>query len=284
MDYAEQLIFLTFGFIYLSMIFVTYSFQYYKILSSKITDGISHTSMIIGNISSVCSLSNTLIFFFTTIKKCPEVGIIDCINSSLGLFQIICQFICYIILYLIFSIYYRSPKKTVKVSRLESLPVETEYTELNDVDERYMVRNGGISFLVSIASDSILIGLTVGLLSVDDWNGYNENAIIMFARTIGVIGTISVVLQYFPQIKRLYINKNPGTVSKVTYILLAIGNLISFFYLIMESASDFTTWTPYLLSFMLQMVIFSQIIYYENRLKKLSEMYHISYDGSDNSE
>lgn len=270
---GEQLFLLVFGFIYLSMIFITYMFQYFNILKNKNVEGISHRTMIIGNISSICTLVNSLIFFFSIFKKCNDIGYINCINSSLGLYQIICQFICYIILYLLFSIYRPSISPNENNNQeIRSIldDVETGYQNKENIS--IYKRPAVLSFLCSLCFDIILLSITISLLSTNDWNGNIDNNIINFAKAMGIIGSISVVIQYLPQIQRLYINKNPGSVSKITYIFLAIGNIICFSYLISEPYSDVTTWISYLIAFVLQLFIFLQIIYYEKRLKKINSL------------
>jgi len=330
---TDQLFLLIFGFVYLSMIFITYMFQYFSILKNKNVDGISHRTMIIGNISSICTLINSLIFFFSLFKKCYDIGYINCINSSLGLYQIICQFICYIILYILFSIYYISPQEIgdntmINYNNMDDLhqPITQESTfskyyshminisfygcfkqkvnnernsqTLNSEDlesniqydsgengvssshiinKKRIIRVGVLSFLVSIILDSILLSITISLLSTNNWNGNLNLSIINYAKAMGIIGTISVVIQYLPQIQRLYINKNPGAVSKITYTMLSIGNIICFAYLFSEPASDITTWISYVMAFILQFCIVGQIIYYEIRLKRLSRQFPIDY-------
>lgn len=262
-----------FGLIFIFLIFVTYSFQYLKIIKNKNVKSISHKSILIGNISNICILINTLIFYFPIIKECSYIEYINCINSSIGLYQMISQFICYILLYYLFALYYKTNENNANYNLIN----------YNSINDDYNKKNSNISmlsFAISMLLNIIILIITILLLSLNNWENYENILIITYGRTMGILGTIFIIIQFLPQIYKLYINKCQGSLSKITSFLLAIGNIIPFFYIIISSTSDVTTYLPYIISFILQSIIFCQIVYYEKKTKKQNEILSSFYRNS----
>jgi len=261
----QELSMLTLGIVYLVAVFITYVFQYGKIIHSKSVKGISSKFIIIGNLASVTSFMNSLVFYFVVLSDCPQLDLVECLNHSLGLFQIASQFLCFLILYGLYVFYYQPPTlRDFGVSYRNS----DGYGSLNNDSEdrfsvevrcsRYACLHLGVSLLVNAG----LASLTVGLLSLNNWHGYEEDTVIAYGRTLGILSVIAVGMQYGPQMIKLYETKEPGSISAVTYLLLTTGNFISFFYLIMQDSADVTTWLPYLFSFCCQAVIVVQVVWY----------------------
>ena len=269
---------------YLLTIFITYTFQYIKIYKTKSVTGISPSFLVLGNISSVTSFMNSLIFYFVVIHECFTIDIVECINKMLGLYQIGSQYLCFMIFYVMFVFYYRTNVVNVypDFENLVQPLLSNENGNSNGnnrISEHH--RRGYIVyyFIGMVLVDIILISVTVGLLSRNVWHGNDD--LIIFARALGIISTLSVVTQYVPQIYSLYLTKNAKNLSVVTYILLAGGNFVSFLYLTFQSASDSTTWLPYLICLIMQSLLCVQIIYYEQRSRHLNVSIQYDRDNSD---
>jgi len=264
---SAEISLLAMGLCYLTSIFATYMFQFVKHIRNKSVDGINPHFMLIGNISSVCSFINSLIFYFSVIHECFEIDLILCLNKSLGLYQIGSQYLCYLILYLIYAILYRIP-----------VHIMDSETALFLAPHQIKRKRGFIIlyYFLAMLGNIVLLTITLILLSKNNWHGDQE--LINYARVFGIIATVAVVLQYLPQIRELYMKKNAKNLSVVTYILLAVGNFISFFYLTMQEASDVTTWISYLVCMLVQCTMIMQIIHYERRRKILERTHSLQYD------
>jgi len=270
---------LIFGIVYIFIIFITYSFQYSNIIINKNVEGITNSFMILGNISSITSLMNALIFYFYIVKDCNIREIIECINKSLGLYQISTQFICYNILYCLY-IYYVGNLKIIQDQlndfiydnnhiytshQFTSTIQNTNYSNNFIQVTTYKYK---ICFIFSLFFNFSLIAVTIGLISINDWTGYDLPEVIIYAEVLGYLCAFFVIMQYIPLIYQLYKNKRPGILSPVTYIFLSIGNIISFIFLFSQQNSHFTTWLPYIICFSLQFTIYLQIIYYKYKNKR----------------
>lgn len=263
---------LAIGICWLASIFITYIFQYIKIIKYHSVEGISSHFMILGNVSSITAFMNSLVFYLSVFRECPTIDPIECLNRSLGLYQIACQFICFIILYVLFVIFYKSTiHHTYNTFSSTPPPSEPLLPQLSGRKRHLPL------FVVSLTVDILLIMVTIIILQRNAWTGDDDVGYI-YARTLGLISTMAVIGQYTPQIFKLYQIKHPRTLSIITYILLSVGNFVSFFYLVMQDASDFTTWMPYAISLLLQVILVAQIVYYNHRTERLSTI--INYSGS----
>lgn len=260
------------GMFYLLVIFVTYAFQYGKVYKTKSVSGITPSFFVLGNISSVTSYMNSLIFYFAVIHECFHIDVIVCINKMLGLYQIGFQYLCFMLFYILFVFYYRV-----------TIPISHNYGSLSTSVVIAAERNtrGYIvhQFVILLIFNVTLISTIVGLLSRNDWHG--DKDLIVTARILGIISTVTVLVQYIPQIYSLYKTKNAKNLSIPTYTLLSCGNLVSFIYLAAQSVSDFTTWLPYLVCFIVQASLSAQIIYYEKRRHQLNSSIQYDQDDSD---
>ena len=284
---------------YLLTIFVTYTFQYVKLYRTKSVTGITPYFLILGNIASVTSLMNSLIFYFSTIHDCFDIILIDCVNRMLGLYQIASQYLCFMIFYFMFVYYYRQqtspynqhsqPFASTQTTSLMSQQQQQQTYHSIAGGHRSSNKRGSIPYqwLAVCLFNIVLMVVTVALLSQDDWMGYQQ--LISYSRALGIIGTVTVVLQYAPQIHSLYQTKHASNLSATTYVLLCCGNLVSFMYLVITTATDMaaadvTTWLPYLVCFLMQLVMVVQIIYYTRRTQQQYSAAGIQYDRENSSD
>jgi uncharacterized protein with PQ loop repeat len=115
-------------------------------------------------------------------------------------------------------------------------------------------------FIIVVIFDITLITATLVFISSDNWTGYL--GLTTFAAVLGYASTICVLIQYIPQFYTLYKTKNSKNLNVVTYLTLAIGNTVTFIYLLYQQAANYTTWLPYLIEAAVQLILSAQIIYY----------------------
>lgn len=226
------------GLFYLIIIFVTYSFQYGKIIKNKNVIGISQHYLILGNLCSGTSLVNTLIFYHKVMRDCSVT--IECVTKMIGFYQIVSQFLCFNIFYIMYLYYYR------------------------DSEERRCSKTKNLYYALSSLLIIISLSIAIGLLSINNWNGSEIPGVIYYGRFLGIASTIFVFIQYLPQIHKIYHTKSSGALSSITVILIGTGNFVSFGYLLWQGTSDVTTWFPYLTCFILQFIMAFMMVYYDN--------------------
>lgn len=297
------------GSAYLLVIFLTYTFQYIRLLRTGSVVGINPYFMILGNLSSVASLLNSLIFYFVVIHECFDIVLIDCINRMLGLYQIAAQYLCFMIFYAMFVYYSRRQVSAVAtladaksaISPLASINYQAIGGSYDRSHSSHCCRTpsnccrgqgrrGWVPLQLGLVLlvNAILVTITVVLLSTDDWMGYQQ--MTTYGRVLGGVSTVAVMIQYLSQIYSLYQTKYAHNFGVTTYIMLCCGNLTSFLYLMVSTAvshgrADVSTWLPYLVCFLLQLVLVIQIIYYNRRNRGLYSTSTagaiIQYDQSD---
>lgn len=83
----------------------------------------------------------------------------------------------------------------------------------------------------------------------------------IYNKTLGLLGTISIILQWSPQIVTTFLHKGPGALSPITLSINAPGSMVTALSLILAKKS-FSLWLPYVLSGAQQFVIVSIIAWF----------------------
>ena len=250
------------GISYISVIILTYLFQFVVIIRSKHIEGISSLFLFLGNIASICSVGNAIVFYFDTLQKCMYISHQECFNYVSGLLQFIVSFICIIIFQSIYIYYYLYNSSS-------------RFFIDHTVAIRRCISSKSIDlFVISILMDAVLIIMIISMLSIDDWTGNNNIMTIKFARALGYFSVVAVSLQYLPQIYTIYRLKKNGSLSLITLILLMIGNIFCVGYFIYQGVSDYTTWLSFAVCGFLLLVLVIEILYYRFTVTEHSEQTH----------
>lgn len=83
----------------------------------------------------------------------------------------------------------------------------------------------------------------------------------IFNNVMGLIGTISIILQWSPQIVTTFLHKGPGALSPITLSINAPGSMVTALSLIL-ARKTFSLWLPYVLSGAQQFIIVAIIAYF----------------------
>lgn len=90
----------------------------------------------------------------------------------------------------------------------------------------------------------------------------------IYNKVLGLTGTISIILQWSPQIVTTFLHKGPGALSPITLSINSPGSMLTAISLI-AAGKSFSLWLPYVLSGAQQAVIVGLILYfYCTRSKK----------------
>lgn len=84
----------------------------------------------------------------------------------------------------------------------------------------------------------------------------------IYNKILGLIGVITIILQWSPQIVTTFLHKGPGALSPITLSINAPGSMLTAFSLITGKKSA-SVWLPYVLSGTQQAIIVALIIYFK---------------------
>lgn len=203
---------------------ITYFPQYYSLIKSKHSKGISELSLFILNIGSACLAANSFILNWFKFQCYSNCSFWLCTANLLSLFQIIIGWIVVFPLYLIFVRY--------KIKHSEN-------RILYDL----------VYFIVYTVF--ILIMILVGLFEkVKD----NIEFFQISAYSLGIISMICTCIVWMPQIIKLIRTKEQGNLSLLMFILQTPGNILIIFFQLLYHQS-ITTWGTYAISFAEQLTI-----------------------------
>jgi len=124
-------------------------------------------------------------------------------------------------------------------------------------------------FIVLMLVNVTVLTITLMLSSIDNWNGYHY--ISKFADTLSYVSMVAILIQYLPQFLVLYKTKNSSNFTILTYLMLSIGNAVTFIYLLMQGVVNFTTWLPFIFESSVQLTLSLQIAYYDYAYSRVVE-------------
>ena len=206
---------------------LSYFPQYYSLIKSRQSKGISELSLFILNLGSACLLANIVILNWFRWQCYSECGFWVCTGNLLPVWQIAVGWIMVVPLYLIF----------IRFKRLHS--------------ERHCAYD--LAFLLTYVLFIMLI-LIVSLaeeLSPTD----SREFFIVFSKILGIVSAISSCVVWIPQIVKLIRTKNQGSLSLVMFIFQAPGNVIIIVFQAVLAHQDWSTWITYLVCFIEQTMI-----------------------------
>jgi len=225
-------------------IFTTYLPQYYKIIKSKSTEGISNHYIFLGNVSNFTNFYGTLLLNYTIVDCCNYVSAGDCANILLPIYQMFSPWGAIFIMYIIYIYYDKSDQNGIKKSL--------------------------IYFVWFIAVFIFLFGI-VGMALILRYNNFKNN-INAFGNFLNILSTISCVVYMLPQIVMTYKNKSIGNLSLISLGFQAPGSLLVFIYQNIVSKAPISIGIPYFFSFIFQTILLVMGLYYE-RKKRRSVVY-----------
>jgi hypothetical protein len=103
--------------------------------------------------------------------------------------------------------------------------------------------------------------ITIAFLLVQGWPDYAPNTTGIYNKFLGILGTVSIILQWSPQIVTTFLHKGPGALSPITLSINSPGSILTALSLI-GAGKSFSLWLPYVLSGTQQAVIVSLILYF----------------------
>jgi len=211
--------------------------QFYNIIKYESVEGISEMSLVIMNIGLMCLTMNSIIFSWEYFF-CKNA---ECFTNLFPFVQISLSWLMVLIYYFIFIIY--------------------KFRKRDKYEKRIL---SGLYYVITY----ILFGIFVVALALGEkLGGHDKNFFRIFGNILGYTSAVASGLVYLPQIYVLYKNKSIGSLSFTMYFMQTPGNLIIIFFQAFLYHSPLSTWITYLVVFIEQSIILSQMIYYYCRNK-----------------
>lgn len=217
---------------------LSYLPQYYSLIKSGQTDGISEISLLILNIGSATLFANSFILNFYKLDCYDNCSFLLCSANLLPVFQILIGWVAVLPLYLIFV------RLKIKNSRKKLLS-----------DVRFI-----LTYMVFV-----FIMLIFGLIEKIYFN--NTKFFQIAAYTLGIISALCSCIVWLPQIYTLIKTKESGNLSLLMFCLQTPGNIMIIILQILYR-QNWSTWITYLVLLVEQGTIVIILIIYKIKENK----------------
>jgi uncharacterized protein with PQ loop repeat len=226
---------------------LSYFPQYYSLIKSKQAKGISELSLFVLNIGSVCLVLNSLILNWYKFECFNVCGFWLCSANLLPFFQILVGWVMVLPLYMIFL------RFKIKAKRLAFI---------NDPDQRHWLWYFGYATTYWVF---IVIVLIVSLVEKYGTSNDSDSTVFfgIFARTLGVMSAVASCLVWIPQIIKLIMSRNQGSLSLVMFIIQTPGNLVIVMFQAVLYQQNWSTWISYVVLCAEQLIIVIMLIVFK---------------------
>ena len=205
---------------------ISYIPQYYSLIKSEQTEGISELSLLILNIGNAALTANSFILNYGKFQCYQNCSAALCTGNLLPLMQITVGWLVVLPLYFMF-VRYKIKKSKNRV--------------LNDI--RYIITY--VVFIVGM----MLFGIIEKTVSTDSSTVFHISAIML-----GILAALCSCVVWIPQIVKLIQTQNPAGLSLLMFGLQTPGNIM-IIILQMLYRESWTTWISYLVLFVEQLTI-----------------------------
>lgn len=215
--------------------FFSYLPQYYFILKQKSIVGISEMMLIFGMYTGIFNVFGTIQEKQYQLDNCREL----CYDVSIPIIQLGAPFICGIIFYSFFVFFYPSSNENTESKK-------------NIIQRMYI----NILFLMVVV-------LYYGLIN----SNKSYPFIINSGKVFNIISSLFCFMTWIPQVYNTYLLKGNGNLSLITLSINSVGCLLTVIY---QSVLQQPVWIilPYLISFVLEVLIVLLSLHYSNKIIK----------------
>ncbi len=234
-------------------IVVSYIPQYYSLIKSKQTKGISEYSLLLLNLSSLFLTANSFILNFQTFRCYFHCSWWLCTLNLLSFIQIAIAWLSVVPLYVVFLQYLIQESK----------------------EKPLIVLKYGIMYL--IISLILILGVLITDTILIDKISFEKT----IAQTLGIISAILSGGIWIPQIIELLKIQEQGSLSLVMFFIQTPGTVVQIFLQIIDH-QDWTTWIAYAVTFVEQVIIIVILIIFKYKSNKPGELEPLINERYDN--
>ncbi len=218
--------------------------QFLKILRKRSSQGMSFFTFGICTLNGMVSLLNVSTLNEEDIRRCfQESWSLTCTNKILMCVQTALMFSCYAWIYMFCIFYYCT---------------NTKEWEDGEFWQRKHRRTIGVTRGTMLLVATLFFLPTLCVFAYRFGNG----PYIFVGEAMGHCATLLVFWQWVPQIIQVTREKDAGTLSALTFALMAPASLLMMFYLSVLSGQHYSTWISYLFSAIQQLILLVQCLYY----------------------
>jgi uncharacterized protein with PQ loop repeat len=207
-------------------VIISYIPQYYSIIKNKSSNGINESSLFLLNVIYSTLLMSFSLQDYNKFKCFQSCDVMLCIGSILPMIQITISLLMVLFLYILFLYYKIRQSSNSLISDIQHFLKCWLYI--------------------------IVLGIICSVFHKD-----SHEALIL---GLGIISIICTIFLWVPQIYTLIKTKTNGSLSIWLFILQIPGNLLMIILQLLYK-QDWTTWCPYLVSSIQQIIIIIVMIY-----------------------
>ncbi|GAM24966.1 hypothetical protein SAMD00019534_081410 [Acytostelium subglobosum LB1] len=238
--------------------------QWYNILKSRSSAGLSYLWLFLGNVNQYSAAINIFMLKYPQVDACSVVGFAKCAPSLLSMFQL---FVLWIFTFPIFVFYIIFTPQDLR--RIEDANGDV-------VGSRREFKLGKTFFGLLILFIFVIALTTLILLAKD---GPCDHTSYIFGYTMGLVSTIATFIQWSPQIYKTFKAKTVGTFSILMLLIQWPGNLLTIYFLIFVSHESVSTWLSYVSAAIQIAVLLVLLIYYHFKNKRAKADYMVINDA-----
>eukprot|EP01089_Gocevia_fonbrunei_P018755 TRINITY_DN6433_c0_g1_i2.p1 TRINITY_DN6433_c0_g1~~TRINITY_DN6433_c0_g1_i2.p1 ORF type:complete len:304 (+),score=17.14 TRINITY_DN6433_c0_g1_i2:83-994(+) len=246
-------------------IFISYVPQYWSIIKSRSSDGVSYITMWLAYVSAFCTFLNVIVLKWDTVTCCKYLNVWQIIENLLPIEQLTV-----------------GPASLLGLFTVVVFFFDVTIYDDDDGEHKRKLRHQRIANILLILSwiiSPILILLTLFL--VVHFN-YDDKSIKGYAEGLGIISSLVILVVWCPQIYTTYQKKSPGTLSIGMLLIQMPGSLIVVVFQAVFNDASWTTWLPYVITcIQLCILIFLWFWYRFVNKKRDEELEHMKEERQD---
>eukprot|EP01111_Echinosteliopsis_oligospora_P017893 TRINITY_DN7937_c0_g1_i3.p1 TRINITY_DN7937_c0_g1~~TRINITY_DN7937_c0_g1_i3.p1 ORF type:complete len:343 (-),score=38.98 TRINITY_DN7937_c0_g1_i3:50-994(-) len=242
-------------------ILISFLPQIFTLLFRKDTTGLSGLSWATNSYSNLFTMFNAVLLNWDSIVCCRQLSSAKCLTQLIPEVQLAVPAVCVTTIYFMY-VYYCVIPDPVEAERKKYYAFKYFAAFLDWLFENnaYII---GIT-VVFVACALITLAISAALVI---FTGPTSHATIETAKVFGLIAVALLFVQYIPQIYTTQQLKCSGSLSIATLLLQAPGSLVVCYFQAIVSHGNWTTWLPYMVTAIQQLVLVLMILFYWFRRK-----------------
>lgn len=266
---------LWFGVLIAIGVWISWLPQQVQFLRSKSTFGVSYWWILLTQAANWAPFIIGLYTNWDLFRCCSYLDFWDCQKTLVTMWQLGISTFSVTCIFILYVMYYDPIGPTV-IKYLRENPLEevhiSDKVRLNAANYKDVTRKAKfIKFILSVGfMVLVFVSIVIGyfIMYVTDPQSSELKVYTIF---LSVIGVLSVVVQFTPQIYITYKLKTSGNLSLVMLIIQTPGTWVWLFYMVVVDPQDWTVWLSSFVAGSQVSVLLAQVIYYDfcfNRKKK----------------
>jgi len=224
-------------------IICSYFPQYISIVRRKSSDGLDIIMLSIALLSAFFTASNSGILKWPLVTCCKDLSFGECVLNNLATEQLIASLLCVFVLFCLYLKYFR-----------------VEPTENESRGARLKLKKIHIAVFLATIFVGLFVSILAGILYYN--LNFSSKVLSQYANVLGIMSGICVVFQWGPQIITTWRMQDPGCLSLGMLCLQMPGALLVAFFQGVLNHASWTTWVPYLVGALNQLVLICMIVFF----------------------